>query len=708
MPQNQPNSLFDPEALVALDALEAEAPSESVESRDDYSQAPAYSYGQPSARAGLLNLEKALIQKFNFSKEGAKAVSRGIVDPAEVRNLLANPFKIRVPGGRLLAVATRAFSPAVLPDPSNPRLTITKGCSFLGAGGAAAPRKELGSALGGNELRLTVDSEQHMISVATENAHGIKQENPSVIHSVAEQGVMLPVYGCVTEIYHADTKTSRWVIVTPDGSSRVTGCHLAMGIGVREVVYDYTSDDSRMRDILTQVSRFAGMPKEDEESKAWLEALQKNRVHTVPMILLIGFDPDAGSTMDFATAVEALVGLVHVARPTAWPKAGERDLQATAGLRELESILPADELAYLAGELSTAEAIKAGFGGYLDQRAAHALRVFTHSDKTHRHVYRNISKGIRAVMAGSHGLLSSDRKIAQRTNQEIRMKAGLELAIRPIRTKGCVQADIDKARAAMERLYEGDLVYTDWSASLDTPDNLLAAALAELQPSEGAEGAPGPKCRELAILGSFWLCITGGLERASAQNQEKEKDRDWREPAQIIRPLLRTPHGLQIFYRAIVEGRKAQDEDRLGTLRLMATKPDGTDQVDNHGRVMPVGTAWLRGLARGAEVEEEAAKGTSMAGDTPIEVALRLQGETVKALETAKKALEAAIDVKVAPDSTQTIMNVYGMNGSVLTEMEGFLKYLSRKVNYYQELAERLAASVVVDEPALPEAVDHD
>ena len=669
-----------------------------AEGSDPFSMdAPARYFGALAKTKAVSNLAEDLIQEWSFSPGATKALAAAPVDPSRLRKQLPMMQEMRVPGGTFKVLTTHVWAHQVIPAPINPRCVENFGYPFLGQALELrhTPLSEPVTGGSGNELRLEVQSRAHLEAVASACSDKVQSENPGVIESVPRQGVMMPVFGVVTEIYHRDTENSTWVIMTPDGSSRVTACHLKLGIATGDVVYAFPAKPSLGRSLVDSALRVA----ETSLRNLTEDDLARNRVATLPMNLLLGFTPDPGSSQDFAGAVRSLVGLLHVDPPKAWPAAGEREAMLSSVGQYLDKHLPLLEMSYLNGTLSTDEAKEAGFSPYLDTRAAHAIRVVTRSKNTHRGLHDSIGFGIRSVLAGRE---TSGGRRTQAT-LETRFQVGWEFALRPVRGVGIIPTKPNTARAALDRILPSDLFGWEkpWEASLIDPDDLRDKALAELEEL----GEPGPFCRELAIKGTWWLAISGVITRAKSQTQAET--RAWREPAQLVTALARNTYGLRIFYAAIIAGRIAQDTCALRELAIPRIDDTGAPEVSGTGLVGKMDPLWIN--EKVVAMQGESVPGVDAFGAPRCDPKSNWNRRWSKFVGEVQGVYDALFDELLAAkfDNGRTIVSVHGIPHDQADEMLATLDKMSRKITHYAELSREIEAALATD-PELdePDGID--
>lgn len=676
--------------------------------------APARHFGALAKANAVSKLKERLSDLGDlggYRPEAAQALSTAPVDPAMTRRVLEqgigriNPTtglklpdcheEIRVPGGALLVAPTRVWAHSVIPDPGNFRCAEIVGSPFLGRPLALGdtPIPDPVTNGNGNEVKLRVKSRAHLLAVAEACSSKIKNENKEVIRSVPKQGVMMPVYGVVAEIYQEDTKESRHVVITPDGSSRVTACHLILDITADDVVYGFPADPGAVRRMVEGTRRVA-----DTSLESLSETdLDRNRVMTIPMMLIFGFKPDPGSSQDFASAIRSLVGMIHVDPPKEWPKTGEREAQASAVCHALDKHLSPQETAYIRGMQSPDEAEEAGFSPYLDCRMAHIFHLMTRPRATpYRGIHDGIAFAIRSVLASRDHSSPAITTGRLQATMQYRHEVAWELSLRPVRSAGILATKIGTVRAATDRVFPTEFFRDKpWDITTTDPDTLLEESMKEL----ATDGIPGSSCRTLVAMGTWWLCIAGALARAKAQDQNPGQEKVWREPAQIVVDLANREHGLRIFHAAIVAGRAAQDAGTLNTLSIPRLTVTGVHERSGDGTVQPMTASWVRAQVQDAATAEA---GPSAPADPRalwnrrwanfVSKVNDLHGEFFKGLLTATL------------EDGRTVVSVHGIPHDQADELEGMLTQLTKRMGFFAEVS-RSAVQDLLPDPE-PDSAD--
>lgn len=657
------------------------------------SDAPAMRFGPVAKPSAVQNLITVLVEDWGYPKEAAKALASAVVDPSSVRRQLTSlkqsTFSIddtRVIGGAFTFLHTRVWAHAVIPDPCNFRLAEIFGSPFLGEAPSRihhAPIEEpTVPADFPHALAITVRSQKHLEAVASAGFSALQTSNPQVMASVPLQGVMRDTFGALVKIHHEDTNEDLWAVMTPDGSSRITACHKELGIQTGDVLYNFRRRPDRARQLVESLRRAPETPQRELTD----EILRRNRVATLPMVVLLRFNPDGNSTQDFASGTRSLVGMLHVAPPTPWSEPASREATAIGVLAELAKALPPEEIAFIKGTLPASQAEDAGFFRYLDQRAAYIIRMFSRPGNTHRRVYSLIGHGIKSVRAGQEEIIRRAEK-ARKAKATDRIHVGLELALRPIRDIGSIPVKISTTRAALERVYQhGNVRRDDWVASGDGPATLLAGAMAEL-----AKNEVGPKSIELGVMGAFWLSLVGALARVGKDNF----DSDPREPGTLVAAMLTCEHGLRILHAAVEAGRRAQDAETLPGLTINAVDPEGNPEIRGDGGIQVITDEWIRrfmvsGNEGGTESESETTD--------PRTALYRAWGDFVNQTKALKGRFDA-LEQATLPNG-QRILEVDGLVPEDASMVKEILDDICDNLAIHRKTAIRRAAALVADEEA--------
>ncbi len=273
--------------------------------------------------------------------------------------------------------------------------------------------------------------------------------------------------------------------------------------------------------------------------------------------------------MTFAKAVDSFVHLVHVEPPKPWDDAASLDAKADSVLNELhgQGQITPKRKTYYEGMLSPEEAKASKFPAYLDERALEIVAMIS-SDKPS--IYKAVRDGV---------LLISKRGGVVR--REPKAQIAVELALRGIRSN-LTKADAKGARDTLKDVYlSGDTWGKNLKPTGQTPEDLRDDALAELK-----DGSPGDACRVIAAQGAFWLAVQRILREARFFDTDKNL-RDGRTPSRVVADLMSSEWGINLLYRAIVDGRDHVPVQRVDS--------GGARQKSPQNRILEADHKWLRG-----------------------------------------------------------------------------------------------------------------
>jgi len=160
-----------------------------------------------------------------------------------------------------------------MPDPRNPRIGPSRRHPFAiepGTGDEDAksrpvpePRSRDGAKPETAELCVDVESSHHLTWAAHQAKAYVLAEN-NWCSSIASQGVMEAVWLVATTYQHADGTASVTVMITEEGSSRLTAVHDLLGIRSADVPYD--DNEARLR---AHEKISMSLSKEGHVTKTW-------------------------------------------------------------------------------------------------------------------------------------------------------------------------------------------------------------------------------------------------------------------------------------------------------------------------------------------------------------------------------------------------------------------------------------------------------
>lgn len=461
------------------------------------------------------------------------------------------------------------------------------------------------------------------------------------------QGVMRPITLVPLRITHADGEPDLTVATSPDGSSRTT---IAWGHwGLETAAEVYRSDDRKLGQRIARVEALA-----DKDSSLLTDDERfLLRQPTMPAEIIVGYTPDVGSVTTFAQAVEAWVAAIHIDPPRPWGTSADLDTKAStilASFAEQAGWTP-EYIDYLAGMLTPEETIKAGFRPYADARAVEIIAVLGDDDNM-----RILNDGFRRLVGGG-----------RRPRRPERLEPLIELTLRPLRGVA-TPAEISVARVILANLRDmaewnrrgwRPNPYLDLTNLRDAAGKELDAAAAGREDYEDA-GIVGPFVLELAFMAMFWLARHGGLRRQTHRGEGY----DDREPQHLLREMMASSYGLDIFHQAIEDGRAGKAP--------RAIRPDGSIVTNATGAEVTVSTDWLK--------EAFPRKRRSDPGpDRPS------YNQAVVAVRNAINDLSSAVRSLTAVRGTggEELARTLGIKPSVVEEMRKELSWVTDELAFY-------------------------
>jgi hypothetical protein len=532
---------------------------------DDRGIRPIQPIDPPPRSTAVAKFAERLERELSHSPEAAAAIAEAVEDPRIAREQTSRLARIPVRGGTLYSLDVRVNALRLIVDPINPR---TIGATDYPASSTRTARakywgpRDLTTDPGRpTELRLRGGSRQDVMD-ALDDAKGVLRDHNPLSESIAANGVFFPVIAMPWLIVTDDGPPVA-ALVTRDGSSRLNGAQENLGVAPFDPIYGPVSDPRRSRSIVKEISELV-QKSQDEISNA-----QAARAHSlmIPARIIVAYEPDPGSEDDLLDVVDELVALIHLDRPTPWSPPSEANKRSDIVLGELveERQLSRRQAEYFAGMLDRSNARADGLTVFPDERAAEILKYFTTSTQTP--VGKAISRGIRGLTR------------AGRVSKEDKAKIFTPLILRG---HHFASANLRKsAESTLPRAYTMSGFWDHrWSVTGRTPEELRDAALKELH-----EGHPAQSALELAVLGSYWLGVHGGLGRESF-GQSSGGERDHRSPSAVLNTVMSSPRGIHLLYQAVVDGRGGEPPTRVDENGEVA--PDGTGQVPT------VTNAWLR------------------------------------------------------------------------------------------------------------------
>ena len=605
-----------------------------LHSEDSVPVTPLASLQRLPKASAVRSFESRLVE-IGIPAAMAGVLARGVVDPADARRRLDRLTPIRVPGGIVYALETTVWATALVPYlvnnreasarhfPAGVKIGTTEAALFLPL------RPPIGAADGSACLAISATKPDHLVWSLERSAKFLLDHN-DLTASIAEQGVMQHVtVAAIDAVFESGDQTVT-MLGTLDGSSRINSAHANLGLTPNDVVFRLPRDPRSHRQFIAQILDKLDQP----TTEVGMDELARLRSLEIPARIFVRFEPDPVTPVTYAKAVDSFVHLVHVEPPKPWDDAGSLDAKADSVLNELHNrgqITPVRK-AYFEGMLSPDEASASKLSPHLDERALEIVAVVSSEKQA---VHKAVRDGV---------LLISHR--GSQVRRESKAQIAVELALRGVRSN-LTKADAKGARETLKDVY---LSHDIWGKHLkptkQTPEELRDSALAELK-----AGGPGEACLRVAAQGAFWLAVQRVLREARFFDSDTNL-RDGRTPARVLADLMSTGHGINVLYRAIVDGR-----DGVPIQRVDKT---GAREKTPQNKILEAKHNWLRGeVAPQPGAGKPSGNGSAAtSGPTNDRLLLNRLAELRKAVENLE---EKHADLRGVTDA----------NGNVFVDLDG-------------------------------------
>ncbi|WP_123744636.1 hypothetical protein [Saccharothrix texasensis] len=669
-----------PEDIVDVFGEEDEAPAQIAWSRWNSEPMP----GLPKMAAVRRAYEACV--SHDLPDGFAWALASAVTDPASLRAALSSPRDMPVVGGKFEFIEVDLWTPGVTPMVTNHRAFAERVYPASGSAGALGPLRGPTSEDGvTSTLRTDARSVSHVLAEAERAGTFILSDN-KLAASIAERGIMMPVDVVYNEIHHEDGQPPACLLATAEGSSRVTNAHQVLGIeGARTVMYDLPADESNLRRLINSV-----LVEDPAEPGLTARMANKRRGKRNALIVrarvILRFVPTQASAYDFAQAVGGYLGMLHVDGPRPWPTTGKNEAMAESVVRALrhQDAITQQEHDYMAGLMEPQVAVRNGFPGDQDAQAAYVLATMLHP-----RLMSIVSRAIRDVTA------------AAKASPQAKAEAAAELALRPIRSLATslpaddpTRREIDTMQAVYRRACRLRLYATaDWKVTGRTPEELLDAALVELNSSVNTPtGAGDYSARtELAALAQFHLTRRGSLRREPFGSGGTNADK--RGPHDVLRAMMEETQGLRLLYQAIIDGRagrKPRVVDENGRLVRGRISENGVLTLDVDGDEIEIADQWLRedAFPRPGRNQQQMPTPPQPSSDeeTPAMALARYKknvGLALDALEQQVENLEELTDGSATP-----LVEIQGWATAGLVKR---IDELRTRLSFWDSLAHRIA-----------------
>ncbi|TDO06452.1 hypothetical protein EV580_6540 [Mycobacterium sp. BK086] len=513
----------------------------------------------PALSPASRKLVDKMVDQLNMGEEAAQALAAAVVDPSAVRRSIeAGPERLPVPGGAVLAVRAQVWSRAIMPDPRNPRISPSRRHPASGVVGKDertrfAPLPEpLAHPDGKPELIQRLQNQEHLAWAAGQAREYVLSNN-DWRESISNQGVMTETWVVATTFVHDDDTPDVTAPVTAEGSSRATSVHDLLG--VRSADVPYNAEERRLRAHVRKLNEeldAAGSPAEVDPDLAVML-----RCETMPALLLVGYEPHDSTVADFGVAVKSLVALRHVDYPKPWGPATENEALADAVIDELErrNLITHGRAKWISGELTPEEAAEDGFSNDAAIRCSAIVRLFTERDP-------EIYAGIRCAI--------TTQSTRNRITTKLLFDIATSLILRSLPEEEPRRRE--RTRKYLKEAFGQELTREEWTASLRSHDEIIAAAEQEV-----AAGKPGPATRELAARGAYPLIVDGALTADRGSVNSDQPDR--RNPGEVIDRMRTTPRGVRQLQQALHDFAAERRVRLIGEDGQVAKTQDGRDVV---------------------------------------------------------------------------------------------------------------------------------
>ena len=586
---------------------------------------------------------------FGLPEGFASALAHAVVDPSALRTALNGPTKVAVAGGVIEVIDIDLYVPGLVPLPTNNRTMDMRVYPAGGAAGFLGPLSGPRSAPGvTSELWIEAHSVEHALDEAKRGSDYILAKNP-LKESVAARGIVMPITVVYFELRHRDEQPAMQLLGAADGSSRIASAQAVLNLtDPRTTHYDMPTNRDSYRRFVDSVSA----PDIGSLGVTAARRLRTRRNALItPARIFMRFTPQTGASYDYARAVAAYVGMLHVDPPRPWTPTGKLEAMAESVLEVLRSANVLDDTRhdYLGGLLTPGAAEAAELPTLRDAQAAYVLATLLQPD-----LRELVDRGIMDVTA------KNSVTVGRRTD------VVAELALRPTRSEAVPLQAGDQTRERANTMRAAYLRVTrlpqysarQWKVTGRGPDELLDGALAELQRAEAEQGNPSAwrNRLELAALAQYHLTAYGALKREPMGN----KAADQRGPQEILALMLQDEQGLNLLRQAIVDGRAGHPPhlvDEEGELVRGRLSDNGGMEPDPDAAPVPITDDWLRyeGFPSGGKPSRP----VSIRDESPTMRASRLQNDIIDLIAQMASSLDE-------------LDHVEGPSGGALLEQRGW------------------------------------
>ncbi|WP_432097280.1 hypothetical protein [Streptomyces sp. bgisy100] len=379
------------------------------------------------------------------------------------------------------------------------------------------------------------------------------KENP-LDEDIAIEGVLQPLTVVPMTVDHesaAHRPTA--LLITADGSSRISAVHELLGYAPSVIAYQWGRDARAFR---REINRWLRLSQRQGWEKLSPAEQGKMRALTVPARVVVGFTPDSGSDVRFHTAVRNFIGLTHIRPPKPYGSAVENEAKGDAVLdslveptRSRPARITLQEKRWFAGVITEKDAVAEGFSRYRDVRAMEIVKALLGGGNG---TTRRVNAGIRSLTA------------KQRPKREDRVDIAVELILRPVRTeKNDVLPHVRPRRAVLQRAYRipeiaelpSDKLLEGAAGGSTSLEDLRDAALKEAAEGLGAGGRLGVAQTELAVKAAYYM-VTADTMALQTEGSGAARAEDSRSTVGVLRAMLSQRRGIIQAYEVVRAGRR--------------------------------------------------------------------------------------------------------------------------------------------------------
>lgn len=606
------------------------------------------------------------------SEDAATAMAGAVTDPDYARRRLADPSRIRVPGGTLLALDVTLYSAAMSVYPVNPR---ELGRRAYRSAGMDEDFEDIFQSLRTArdryaELALTVSAPPVLADRLREAEAWLGEVN-DLVEDIAVEGVLQATVVSALSIAHVDRTPPLTILAAIDGSSRTSAAHRLSGLtDPGKLAYDSPPGSRSSRQLIGRQLREASGEFDDLD-----EDLQRRaRALTMPARLIVGYEPASAEPVTYDTAVRNFIGLTHIRPPARYGTHVENRATADAVLDHLaaatvdgHTYLSAVEAAWFRGDLTAAEAEQQGLSPHLDVRAADIVRSLLHGKGR---AAMHVNRGIRALTA------------KQSPSRNERVDLVVELALRPLQNSYGLGSDdsLVARRAALGRAFRLAGVADEefggplWEGLPESPwtlDELARRALDEV-----ANPLPGGRLQtaqlELAVKAATYLVAADPIAlRREGYGVDTDRTAVERSIPKLLENMLGREQGVRQAVAVIEAGRAGEP--------LLMVDEDGSPAGGVDGTPVMLSDAVMRDLYSSSPLPQVR---------SGIGAAQRAWVDVTESVEALRRAVE---QVYTVPDSNgQGYVDRHGWPSAEVSRVRGDIDRLDRQLADWADLADDL------------------